>query len=358
MPGKIPPKTESRSACIFPWVWKFPAPMSQPASDPDEPDQATPAGAPPPPPVQEFDLLAFWIQHRKLIIRLVVLAFLGVAIWGGYEFMQYRKRVGSEEALAKAESPEDFRKVIAEWGGTPAAAIAHLRLAEELRQQNKPEEAAKAIGYFLQDYPLHPLRTAGFYAQAASLETAGKLDEALAAYKQMASSHGTSAFAPIAFIGQARVLTAQGKLDDARRALETVQQQFPTSPFLDEANVWLDQIKNPAGWKTGGTPRPTPPTPPTPPKTGIRPTPPTPPVPLTGTPPKGVPQPVPPAPAPPANAPPSSPVPQPVPIPAPGPTGGTVPWPGSPPIPAPAAPPTAPVPTAPPTPPATTPPGA
>ena len=248
--------------------------MSQPAPNPNQPDPATPAATAAQPAEQEFDLLAFWIQHGKMIIRLVVIALIAVGIWGAFEFMQYRKRVSSEEALAVAKSPEDLRKVIADWSGTPSAGLAHLQLADELHKAGKPEEAAAALKEFLEKYPQHPLRAGAAHALAANLESAGKLDDALAAYQRLASFGNKSAFAPLAYIGQARVLNAQGKPDEARRALEMVQQQFPpTNPFFDEANSWLDEIKNPAGTKTGGSPRPTPTPAPAPPP-GVKITPP------------------------------------------------------------------------------------
>ena len=235
--------------------------MSHPDSDPNEPNPAAPSAAPAPAPAAEFDLLAFWIQYGKLIIRIVTFAFLAVGVWGAFQFMEYRKRLGSEEALAGAKTPEEFRKVIADWGGTPSAGIAHLRLADELRKASKPEEAATALKGFLEKFPSHPLRAGAAHALASDLESAGKLEESLAAYQRLSSFGTKSAFAPLALIGQARVLNAQGKPDDARRALESVQQQFPTSPFFEEANIWLDEIKNPAGTKTGGSPRPAPPAP-------------------------------------------------------------------------------------------------
>lgn len=296
--------------------------MSQPASDPDEPSTAHSTTAPQPP--QEFDLLAFWIQHQRLVIRLVIVALLGVIAWGAWLFMDYRRHAGSQEALASAKTAGDYRKVTTDWTGTPAAGTAYIRLAEELRKENKPVDAAQALREFLDKYQVHPLRVGASHALAASLETAGKFDEALAAYQQLASAHGSSAFAPLAFIGQARVLIALGKTEEARKALESVEQKFPANPFVDDARVLLDEIKNAAGRKTGGSPRPTPVPDPAPSPApsaiplGIPPVPPTPVpnIPAGTTPAPATPAPaapvsptsptpvVPPAPAPPAPAPP------------------------------------------------------
>ncbi len=230
--------------------------MSLPASDSNEPRPASSTPAPPPP--QEFDLLAFWIQHQRLIIRLVVVALLAVAAWGAYLFMDYRKRAGSEEALANAKTAADFRKTVTDWAGTPAAGTASVRLAEELRKEGKPDEAAKILREFLAQYPVHPLRVGAAHALAASLEAAGKNEEALAAYQQFGAAHGRSAFAPLASIGQARVLIALNKADEAQKLLESVEQKFPGNPFVYDARNLLEEIKNAAGRKTGGSPRPAP----------------------------------------------------------------------------------------------------
>jgi tetratricopeptide (TPR) repeat protein len=230
--------------------------MSQPASDPNDPGPALSTPAPQPP--QEFDLLAFWIQHQRLIIRLVIIAVLAVAVWGAWLFLDYRRRAGSEGALALAKTAADYRKVTADWTGTPAAGTAYVRLAEELRKEGKPADATQSLREFLVKYKVHPLRVGASHALASSLETAGKLDEALAAYQQFASDHGRSAFAPLAYIGQARVLVALGRGEEAQKALESVEQKFPGNPFVDDARVLLDEIKNAAGRKTGGSPRPTP----------------------------------------------------------------------------------------------------
>ena len=235
--------------------------MSPNAPGSHEPTPAPSTSAPPP---QEFDLLAFWIQYRRLIIRLFVVALIGVGVWGAVLFMDYRKRAGSEEALGNAKTSAELRKVTADWSGTAAAGTSTIRLAEELRKEGKAAEAAEALRDFLAKYPVHPLRANAALALAASLETAGKLDEALAAYQQFSSSNGRSAFAPFGMIGQARVLIAQNKAADAQKILESVEQKFQGNAFVFEARTLLDEIKNAAGRQTGGSPRPTPAPTPTP----------------------------------------------------------------------------------------------
>ncbi|MEO6738949.1 MAG: tetratricopeptide repeat protein [Chthoniobacteraceae bacterium] len=230
--------------------------MSPNAPDSNEPTPALSTPATPPP--REFDLLAFWIQHQRLILRIIIVALLAVAVWGALLFMDYRKLVGSQDALSNAKTAADFRKVTADWPGTAAGGTATIRLAEELGKEGKAAEAVLALREFLDKYPVHPLRVPAAHALAASLETAGKFDEALTAYQQFGAAHGRSAFAPLAAIGQARVLMALNRNEEAQKALESVEQKFPGNPFVYDARTLLEEIKNAAGRKTGGSPRPTP----------------------------------------------------------------------------------------------------
>ncbi len=295
--------------------------MSLPASDSNEPKPALSTPAPQPP--QEFDLLAFWILHQRLIIRLIIAAVLAVIVWGVWLFMEYRKKAGSEEALAAAKTAVEYRKVTGDWSGTPAAGTAYIRLAEELRKEGKSADAAQALKEFMEKYPVHPLRVPASHALASSLETAGKLDEALGAYQQFAASHGSSAFAPLAYLGQARVLIALGRGEEAAKALESVEQKYPGNPFAEDARILLDEIKNAAGRKTGGSPRPTPPPTPAPPAIPLgitpAPTPPAPGLPAGVTTPLPMPT-TPPTPVPPTQKPETATPPAPAP---PVPTSGT-----------------------------------
>ncbi len=235
-------------------------PPNAPGSNHPKSALSNPAAQPP----QEFDLLAFWIMNRRLIIRLLIVVLLAFAAWGAWLFMDYRRRAGSEDALGNAKTAEDFRKVTADWSGTPAAGTAHFYLAEELRKSGKPAEAAQALRDFLAKYPLHPLRVEAAHALATALETAGKNDEALAAYQEFAAAHGRSAFAPLAYVGQARTLIALNRPEEARKVLESIEQKFAGNPLMEEATMLLDEIKTPAARKTGGSPRPTPPPAPAP----------------------------------------------------------------------------------------------
>lgn len=294
----------------------------------------------------EFDALAFWIQYRGLIKRVCAVVLLAAASWGGYELMQYRKRTGSEQALAASKNPDDLRKVIAEWEGTPSAGSAHLLLASELRAKGSYDESAKVLNDFAAKYPTHTLIPESIVSLGVTLESAGKLDEAIEAYKR-AAAYPASPLTPAALVFQARVLVAKGKQEEAKKILTDAQTKYKESTFtMTLGNELLQDLNNPNGLATGGTPRPNLPPPPPPAKPAPAPGAP---APVPGTPAATPPAPATPTPAPatPAPAAPTSPAPAPAPTtPAPAAPTPATPTPATP---APAAPatPAAPAPAAP-----------
>ncbi len=206
-----------------------------------------------------FDPLVFWIQYRGLIKMVCAIVLLGAAIWGSFELMQYRKRSGSEQALAASKNPDDLRKVIAEWDGTPAAGSAHLLLASELRAKGNYDDSAKVLNDFAAKYPTHSLIPESIVSLGVTLESAGKLDEAIEAYKR-AAAYPASPLTPAALVFQARVLIAKNKPEDAKKLLTDAQTKYKDNAFtVTIGNELLQDLENPSGMATGGSPRPTPP---------------------------------------------------------------------------------------------------
>ncbi len=238
--------------------------MSEPTSDPKDQTPAKLTGkAVPlnPAPPQEFDLLAFWIQYRSTIMKVVAFLLLAIAGWAVWQVMELRKRAGSEGALSEAKTEEQLRKVIADWAGTPAAGTAHILLGAQLRDAGKFDESAKVLREFADKNTGHPLQVGALSSLGTTLEFAGKLDEASATYQRIISTYPTSAYAPQSMLGQARIYKVQNKPEEIRRILGALQQQFANSPYEKEATAILEVLNNPKGRATGGSPRPTPPAP-------------------------------------------------------------------------------------------------
>jgi TolA-binding protein len=202
---------------------------------------SSPADTPPPAAVVDsgFDPLVFWIQHRTKIVLFGGLLIVAVASYGVSEFLRSQKLAGAQALFAQAKSAEDYRKVIADYAGTPAAGDAYLLLAAELRKEGKLEESSTLLKTFTTQYPQHQLLSGAWTSLAANLEAEGKADEALAMYQKVSASYAGSFSAPIALLAEARLLREKGKKEEARKIYEQVAKTYAENPVAQQAAMEL-----------------------------------------------------------------------------------------------------------------------
>lgn len=196
-----------------------------------------------PPVEEEFDLLAFWIQHKNKVVMFTLLLIVGLLAFAIFQFTQYKAKQAAARDFAAARTVEDYRRVVADHAGSVAAGNALLLLAEQLRGENKLDESTAALQQLIEKYPKHPLISGAWVSLAVNLETQGKVDEALANYQKVAASYPSSFSAPAALMAEARIFKAKGKIDEARRAYETVISQFGDSLFARIAVQENQQLK-------------------------------------------------------------------------------------------------------------------
>ena len=190
-----------------------------------------------------FDPLVFWIQHRSKILLLSGLFAVALAVFATSEYIRRRTNTGAQELFAAAKTPEDFRKVMAEYSGTVAAGNAHLMLAEKLRQEGKLDESTATLRAFTEKYPKHPLLSGAWTSIAANLEAQGKMDEALSTYQKVSTAYANTFSAPAALMAQARLLEAKGKAEEARRIYEQVMTQYQENAAAQQAAQEIRRLK-------------------------------------------------------------------------------------------------------------------
>ena len=205
-------------------LWNLARPMSSPT--------ATPQATTPDP---GFDPVAFWYLHKTKIIALLAIFVIGLAGYGIQQWMEGASRAASQAALAKAASEDDFKKVIADYSGSVAAANARLRLAELQRKGGKLDESTTTLKAFIEQHPQHSLIPGAWLGVAANQEAAGKADDALATYQKVATTYPTSYAAALALLGQGRLQKEKGQIDLAKRSYEQVATQFQNSDFAQQA---------------------------------------------------------------------------------------------------------------------------
>lgn len=189
----------------------------------------------PPSPEIGFDPLVFWVKHQQKIFLFVGLFVAALAIYFLTQVMQSRRMTAASQALAAATTPDNWRQVIKDYEGTAAGGNAHLLLADQLRKENKLDEAVSILRAFVDSYPNHPLLSGGLTSLAATLEEQGKTDEALDIYQKVSTTYSTSFSTPIALLAQARISKTQNKIDEAKRLYDQVINQFPETPFAQQA---------------------------------------------------------------------------------------------------------------------------
>lgn len=202
---------------------------------------SSPADTPPPVAAvePEFDLLAFWIQHRTKIVLLGGLLAVALVSFGVSEFLRHRKVEGARALFTQAKTAGDYRKVIAEYPGTTVAGDAYLLLAAQLRGEGKYEESSALLKTFAAQYPQHQLLSGAWTSLAANLEAEGKTDEALATYQKVSTSYATSFSAPVALLAEGRLLGEKGKKEEARKVYEQIAVRFAENPVAQQAAMEL-----------------------------------------------------------------------------------------------------------------------
>ena len=196
-----------------------------------------------PPPETGFDPLVFWFHHQAKILILAALFLVSMAAYGFFEWSRAHRLSSSAEVFSSATTQDDFRKIISDYSGTPAAGNSLLLLANQLRNDGKFDESSSILREFIDKYPKHELISGAWTSLAANQEAQGKTDEALATFQKVSTSYTTSYCAPVALLAEARILKSKGKIDEARRIYEQIMAQYQDNIIAQQAAMENRQIK-------------------------------------------------------------------------------------------------------------------
>jgi len=191
--------------------------------------------------LDQFEPDLFWQQHgRKIVWGVVAVLAIGVII------VQMQRQASEHESeaatrLALATDPGVLMQLAHESQGKTLGAQALLRLAELHSQAGRLVEAQAAYQEFLTVYPHHPLADAAQLGQAATMETAGKLEEAKARYLQLAFKFNGYAVVP-AKLGAARCAEALGQGKEARQLYEELTSVVAGTPWALSVAIRLDVL--------------------------------------------------------------------------------------------------------------------
>jgi TolA-binding protein len=203
----------------------------------------------------------FWERYKREVMAVLVLALVGVAAYGGYQFYSTRQANAAAAQLASAKSGDDFQKVIAAYPKTSAGASAYLLLADAQRNEKKFSEANATLQTFLDKFPKHELGGTARLAMAGNLEAMGKKDEALTAYQRLVAGDPQGFAAAIALYSQIHLFKEKKQIAEARKVCETLMTQYRESRLAADAAYQLRLLKGDSPAEVAPVPPAAPPLP-------------------------------------------------------------------------------------------------
>ncbi len=213
-----------------------------------------------------LDAGMFWERNKSPILAVLAVLVLAGLGYGGYQLYQEYRGASAARALAGAQLPADYLRVMDDYAGTGPAANAHLLLAERQREEKKFADSNATLEKFLERYPEHQFTSTARLGLAANLDAMGETEKALAALQRLTSEHPQDFNTPVALLTQVQLLRALGRLEEARRVTETILSQHADSLVANEARRQLRTLPPPtapakpaATAPVTGTPAATPP---------------------------------------------------------------------------------------------------
>lgn len=232
-------------------------------SDPT-PHPATPVTADAPPAARfewkQSPFENFLENHFPKLVAALVIGAVGVGGWLVFRQKSEEKRTQQAEAFTSSETLDDYKKIIANYPGTPAAGSAQLMIANLLAQNNDIPGALEELQKFISTYPSHPLADqAAFRVAILTLEKDGaeagiaKLDEFISKYPQ----------SPVRWLAQMRKGDALAAKGDREKAAELFSAMLKDSGFagntlFQKVEERLAQVKLQPPVEVEFVPEPTP----------------------------------------------------------------------------------------------------
>ena len=185
-----------------------------------------------------------WLSAKVMVpVILAVAAGVGLVLWQ----VSKAEKAKNEAAklLASDSTPETWEKLIREYPGQPATALAILNAAEDASSKKDHRKSAGLYQKFVQEFPKHPLLSAARLGQANQLALAVDGAAAQSLYLRIVTERPPDAFQTAAAVGLARIQIQENRPEAARQVLNDVLAQNKGSAFLPEARAMLDKLPPP-----------------------------------------------------------------------------------------------------------------
>jgi len=171
-------------------------------------------------PEELLQLKDWWKVHGDRLSTIVLVVLACIVAWNFWQRRQASNAAKASIAYSAAASAEEMEAVIADYKGSPVAALAELRLASDYYHRGRYEQALDAYDNFLKKHASHKFALIAHMGRAHTFEATGKFDDANAIYLRVIKDHPEHYLSHIATLGTARVAAFQGRKDEARFILD------------------------------------------------------------------------------------------------------------------------------------------
>lgn len=144
--------------------------------------------------------------------------------------------------LGSARSIQELDAVITDFGSTPAAPLARLRLARNLYDQGNYDAALNKYDEVLSEHPDHRFALGAELGRIHCMEAKGQTADALSAFAEFAADHPDHYLTPQAIFGSGRCLERMGQDGEARTLYEDFIAANPESGWLPRAEERLEKV--------------------------------------------------------------------------------------------------------------------
>jgi tetratricopeptide (TPR) repeat protein len=167
--------------------------------------------------------------------------------------MYYARRAGAaadaSAMLMSARSVQDLEALVEQYGKSPSAPLAMLKLAKGYFDLDNYDQAFNRYVDFLERYPEHALGGIAELGKLHCLEARGQVAEALAGFELFLSDNPQHFLEAQAVFGRARCLEQLDRMDDARIVYEDFIAANPNSGWVSRAEEMLDTMEHRAAFR-------------------------------------------------------------------------------------------------------------
>ena len=185
-----------------------------------------------------------WLSAKVIApVILAIAAGVGLVLWQVSKSEKARNEAA--QLLASSPGAETWEKLIRDYPGQPATALAILDAAEDASSKKDHRKAAGLYEKFGREFPKHPLLSAARLGQANQLALAGDGAAAQSLYLRIVTERPPDAFRTAAAVGLARIQIQENRPEAARQVLNDVLAENNGSSFLPEARALLEKLPPP-----------------------------------------------------------------------------------------------------------------